>query len=345
MADSESTGTGEIIGYGRELQEITGAIEQVGSGALSHVAIISRPMSGRTTIIAELKRRYGDRVYYLPFNDVITPSTLPDFSTIPSDIILVDNCQYLATMRIGGFDVLNTFLHALIGSKKLFITTWNTYGWQYLSSVMEIDAYFPTAVVLDTMDTPVLKQVIMSRYKHGAIRFIDEGTTDRSMVYSVIHRTIRVPFTTTDISLPGIKLNFAVMRFGLSKKRRVQVALEDMIFEKINRIANGNPGVAVLIWEKSLKDNTIRLSDVSEVSCTIDLDINESFILSIILSMESLHHTDLSAIAGSEMDIERVLYRLVQHGLVTDIDGYYSVPPLLMACVVEYLTKTRRLWT
>ncbi len=195
------------------------------------------------------------------------------------------------------------------------------------------------------MDTPVLKQVIMSRYKPGEIRFIDEGTTDRSMVYSVIHRTMRVPFTTTDISLPWIKLNFAVMRFGLSKKRRVQVALEDMIFEKINRIANGNPGVAVLIWEKSLKDNTIRLSDVSEVSCTIDLDINESFILSIILSMESLHHTDLSAIAGSEMDIEPVLYRLVQHGLVTDIAGYYSIPPLLMACVVEYLTKTRRLWT
>lgn len=345
MADSESTGTGEIIGYERELQKITGAIERFGSGAPSHVAIISRPMSGRTTIISELKRRYGDRVYYLPFNDVITPSTLPDFSNIPSEIILIDNCQYLSTMKIGGFDVLNTFLHTLIGSKKLFITTWNLYSWQYLSSVMEIDAYFPTAVILGMMDTPVLKQVIMSRYKSGEIRFIDEGTTDRSMFYSIIHRTIRVPFTATDLSLPWIKLNLAVMGVGLSKKRREQVALEDVIFEKINRIANGNPGVAILIWEKSLKDNAIRLSDVSEPLCTVDLDINESFILSIILSMKSLHHRDLSIIAGSEMDIERVLYRLVQHGLVIDNDAYYSITPLMMACVVEYLTKTRRLWT
>ena len=283
-------------------------------------------------------------MYYLPFECVVTPSVLPDFSTVSSDIILIDNCRYLATRKIGGFDVLTTFLHSQIRSKKLFITTWNAYGWQYLSSVMEIGAYFPTLVVLDQLDTPVLKQVILSRYKPGEVSFVDEGKTERSMFYSVIHRTIRVPFTKTGISIPWIKLNFTIMRSGLQGKGRVQVSLEDVAFEKINRIANGNPGVAIQIWENALKDNSVRLSDIREESCTMDLDINESFILSILLSMESLNPADLSSIAGSEIDCDGVLYRLVQQGLVTLSDGCYSIPPLMMACVVEYLTKTRRLW-
>ncbi|WAC04371.1 MAG: hypothetical protein OS112_07830 [Methanoregula sp.] len=333
-----------VIGYERELKEITGAVERFGSGAPSHIAIIAEPMGGRTTIVAEIRRLYGDRVHYLPLEFVIKQTALPDFSLLSCDIILIDNCQFIATRKIGGFDVLDAFLRTQITSKKLFITTWNTHSWQYLSSVMNIDAYFPTIVALPRVDTPVLKQVILSRYKPGEIRFVDEGTAEGSMFFSVIHRTVRLPLTATEISVPWIKLNFTVMFHGLSRKKRVQISLEDIIFEKINRIAQGNPGVAIQLWDRSLKDNAISLSAITENSYSITLDTNESFILSIILSMESLHAKDLSAIAGSDMDIERVLYRLVQQGLVSDSSGYYSIAPFALAPVTEYLKKTRRLW-
>jgi len=345
MAGEEKGGSeGYLIGYERELKTIAEAIEHSGSDTPSHIAIVAEPMGGRTTIVAEIRRLYGDRVYYQPLEFVIKQDALPDFACLVNDIILIDNCQFLTTRVIGGFDVLDTFLRMQITSKKIFITTWNTYSWQYLSSVMSIDAYFPTIVALTKIDTPVLKQIILTRHKSGEIRFLDEGTAERSIFFSVIHRTIRLPFTSTEISVPWIKLNFFVMLSGLPKKKRVQISIEDIIFEKINRISDGNPGVAILLWDTSLKDNTISLSAITETQYTISLDTNESFILSVILSMESLHAKDLSAIAAGEMDIDRVLYRLVQQDLVIDSAGYYSIAPFALKHVTDYLRKTRRLW-
>jgi hypothetical protein len=345
MAGEEKAASeGTVIGYDREIKQIIEAIEHSESDTPSHIAIVAEPMGGRTTIVAEIRRIYGDRVYYLPLEFIIKQDALPDFACLVNDIILIDNCQFLATRVIGGFDVLDTFLRLQITSKKIFITTWNTHSWQYLSSVMSLDAYFPTIVVLPRMDTPILKQMILTRYKSGEIRFVDEGTAERSIFFSVVHRTIKIPFTTTEISIPWVKLNFIVMFSGLPRKKRVQISLEDIIFEKINRIAEGNPGVAILLWDQSLKDNTISLSAIKETPFSISLEPNESFILSVILSMESLHAKDLSKIAGSEMDIEQVLYRLVQQDLVVDNSGYFSIAPFALGPVTDYLRKTRRLW-
>jgi hypothetical protein len=345
MAGDQAIVSGSpVIGREKELREITGAIERFGSGAPEHIAIIAEPMCGRTTVVAEIRRLWGERVHYLPLEFVVSPSALPDFSTLPGDIILIDNCRFLATRRIGGFEILDRFLQAQISSKKLFITTWNAFSWQYLSAVMNLDAYFPTVVTLGRMETPVLKQVILSKYRPGEIRFIDDGASERSMFYSLIHRKVRLPLTGTEIAVPWIKLNFTVMLRSLPRKKRIQISIEDVIFEKINRIARGNPGVAILLWDSSLKDHAVSLGAITENTYAIDLDTNESFILSIILSMKSLHEKDLAAIAGTEMDIRRVLYRLAQQGLVRDDAGYYSVPPFALGPVIEYLKKTRRLW-
>jgi len=333
-----------IIGCEQEFEKITRAIDRFGSGAPSHIAVVAEPMYGRTRIVNEIRRIYGDRVHYLSFESIISPSTLPDFSSIDSDIIVIDNCQFLATRRIGGFETLDLFLRRQITSKKLFITTWNAHSWHYLSAVMHLDAYFPTIVILPRMDTPLLKQVIMARHKPGEIRFSDQGTAERSMFFSLIHRSIRLPFMKKEITVPWLKLNFTVMLRKIPRKKRVQVSTEDVIFEKINRIAQGNPGVAILLWETSLNNNTLSLSAINEIPYTISLDPDESFILSIILSMESLHAKDLAAITGSEMDIERVLYRLVQQNLIEDHAGYYGILPFALGPVTDYLRKTRRLW-
>ena len=209
---------------------------------------------------------------------------------------------------------------------------------------MNIDAYFPTIAILPKMDMPVIKQLILSRYKPRSIRFADEGTTERSMFFSIIHHKVRLPFLATELTIPWIKLNFTVMFSKLPRKKRIQVSIEDVIFEKINRIADGNPGVAILLWESCLVDNTITLSAIRENTCALSLDVNESFILSIILSMKSIHYNDLSAIAGGEININQVVYRLFQQGLVQENDGNFKISPLLLKCVTDYLRKTRRLW-
>lgn len=219
MAENPATVSDRpVIGLEKELQEIDEAIERFGDGAPAHIAIVSEPLGGRTTIANEIRRLYGERVNYLPLKFVISPASLPDFSACPEDIILIDNCRLLATRRIGGFDVLDAFLRALISSKKLFITTWNIYSWQYLSAVMNIEAYFSTVIVLAKMDAPDLKKVIMSRYKPGEIRFISDGVAERSMFFSLVHKQIRLPLKGTEVSIPWIKLNFTLMLRRLPRK-------------------------------------------------------------------------------------------------------------------------------
>ncbi|MDO9523203.1 MAG: hypothetical protein Q7J08_05760 [Methanocorpusculum sp.] len=333
-----------IIGLEKELQEIAETIERYGDGAPAHIAIVAEPLGGRTTIANEIRRLYGERVHYLPLKFGMSPSSLPDFSAFPGDIILIDNCRLLATRKIGGFDVLDAFLLALISSKKLFITTWNLFSWQYLSAVMNIEAYFPTIIVLKKMDTPVLKEMILSRHKPGEIQFINDGVAERSMFFSLVHKQVRLPFKGSEVSIPWIKLNFTFMFRRLPRKKRIQMSIEDLIFEKIKRISRGNPGVSLILWESSLKDNTISLNAITETTYSINLDTSESFILTIILSMKSLREEDLIAIVGSEMDIRRVLYRLVQEELVGNDDGHYSIPAFALEPVAEYLKKTRRLW-
>lgn len=332
------------IGFDREIMEITDVIERFGSGVPLHVAIVADPMGGRTAIVHDIKMRYGDRVHYLLLDGLMTPSTMPDLSKIPQEIILIDNCEFLSSRNIGGFDLLEDFLREQSTSKKLFITTWNVYAWQYLNAILNIDAYYPIVVILPKMDMPIIRQVILSLYRPGDVQFIDEGTTERAMFYSVIHRPFRMPFGTTDIQLPWIKLNFSVVFSRWAGKKRIQASIEDMIFEKINRIAKGNPGIAIHLWDSSVKENAISLSAIHESECTLSLDINESFILSFILSMRSLHYKDISAIAGREIDIDRVLFRLLQQDLIQENDGFYSISPLLLNCVVEYLRKNRRVW-
>ncbi len=333
-----------VIGFDREIMEITDAIERFGSGVPLHVAIVAEPMGGRTAIVNDIRMRYGDRVHHLPLDGLMTPFTIPDLSTIPQEIVLIDNCEFLAARHIGGFDLLEDFLRVQSTSKKLFITTWNVYAWQYLNAVLNIAAYYPAVVMLPKMDMPIIRQLILSRCQPGDIQFINEGTTERSMFYSIIHRPARMPFRTTDIQIPWIKLNFSVVFSRMAGKNRVQVSIEDMIFEKINRIAKGNPGVAINLWDSCVKENAISLSAIHESECTLSLDVNESFLLSFILSMRSLHYKDISAIAGRETDIDRVLYRLLQQGLVQENSGFYSISPLLLNCVVEYLRKNRRVW-
>lgn len=72
-----------VIGLEKELQEINEAVERFWDGVPAHIAIVSEPLGGRTTIANEIRRLYGERVTYLPLKFVMSPSSLPDFSASP----------------------------------------------------------------------------------------------------------------------------------------------------------------------------------------------------------------------------------------------------------------------
>lgn len=48
--------------------------------------------------------------------------------------------------------------------------------------------------------------------------------------------------------------------------------------------------------------------------------------------------------AGSEMDIDRILYLLLYRGIIMEKEGHYCISPPYLNCVAEHLKKTRRVW-
>ncbi len=333
-----------MIGYERELKEINKVIEGPKTAAPPHIAIIAEPLKGRTTIVDEISRVHGDRVYRITLDRVMTATSMPDLSPGRDRIILIDNCEFLATRKIGGFDLLNHFLKTQVGSKNLFITTWNSFAWQYLDQVMNLGKNYPVQITLPRMDTPVIKEVILSRYGQGEIQCVDEGRTERSHWYSIVHHETTLPFIGKEVTVPWITLNFSVMRSRLPGENRVQVSLEDVIFEKINRIADGNPGIALDLFQDSLEDHTISPRMIRENDCSLSLDINESFLLSLILSMNCLQSSEISAMVGRDVDIDRIIYRLLHAGIITEEEAHYRISPSYLTCVAEYLKRNRRVW-
>jgi hypothetical protein len=98
------------------------------------------------------------------------------------------------------------------------------------------------------------------------------------------------------------------------------------------------------LWERSMEFPTIRLSSIPETPCSIELNINEAFLLTIILSMEAIKLVDLAEIAGPEIDIEQTLYRLLNQGLVENEKDFYQIRPEALNCAIDYLKKIRMVW-
>jgi len=320
-----------------ELETITAAIESYGEKPPDNIAMISDPFAGQNFIIEELRHRYPDTISYLPFFSVVTSKDfIPNLYTA-KDVVIMERCHFLALRKVGGFAMLDEFLDFISSSEKLFITTWNSYSWSYLNAVRQIEGFFPEIIHLPKIDSKTLKELVLSKYEGARIEFIDDRVIEKKQGFEVLERKITLPFTNTVLTIPWISYSP-----GESKKEEIEI--EDAVFNRINIIADGNYGVAQRVWERSLEYPEMKTSNIPEVPCAVDLTINEAFLLTIILSMESIQLVDLAEIAGPEINIDQNLYRLIQHGLVEEEKGYFHIKPEALKCVCNYLTRIRMVW-
>lgn len=335
--------TGEIIGFHQEISNIQSAIAEFESGQISNIAIIAEPFAGKTTIINEIEKMNKDKVTKISFSSIVINK---DKTKLPRDskrIVIVDDCNFLYERRIGGFEILEYFLSSIVSPNNIFITTWNIYSWNYLDEVMNIGNFFPVKIYLPKFTKAQIKEFISSMYKENEIKFEDDVSFERdkfieSRKYPVLIRSMK-----KTIDIPYLKINYSLLKVMLSKKEE-RISVENLIYEKIHNISNGNPGVAKIIWERSLEYPTIRPSKIKDESLDIDLNINESFVLSIILSMKSINKDKISDILGDNYIIDEIIFRLIKLKLITKNDKFYIIRPEALKSIVEYLKKLRMVW-
>ncbi len=335
-----------VNGYNSEIENIKKAIDDFESGKKTNIAIISEPFAGRNSLFNAMEEMLNKRITRITLSSIIKNKDIPVFPETLEKIVVVDNCHLLYMRKIGGFDILEDFLRSITNSDHLFITTWNTYSWNYLEVVVNIGNYFPVQIKLPSLNTGVLKEIILSRYKKDELTFIDDAISKDNKVKSIHFSKLPITIKRMNktIEIPFVDLHFKLLRSSLLPKKEEKTTAEDIIFELISDISNGNPGIAWVVWEKSLEYPVIKPSYVRKFSGTIDLDYSEAFILSIILSMESIKSEELGEIADYGYHIKNTLSKLSNQELIDVKDGQYSIRPESLYLTVEFLKKARLVW-
>ncbi|WAI01696.1 hypothetical protein [Methanogenium organophilum] len=325
-----------------EWNRITAVVDAFENERPAHIAVIADPFAGQDVLMKGLLRRYSDRVIHLPFFSVVKGRDFLTQITGHKDIVVMDHCHFLATRKIGGFAMVDAFLDHLSTSERLFITQWNSFTWSYLKATRHIETFFPVVIVIPEIDSKTLKKLMLSRYT-DEIEFVAGEPSGNDLLSTDSARIVKLPFCEKQysISLPHL--------FGGNGESGKRTGVhpedaEDIAFDKIIRIADGNYGVAERIWDGSLDGNTLRVAEIPELPCAISLDINESFLLTIILSMESVSIVDLAEIAGPEINLKQTLFRLTHQGLVFEKKGYFGIKPEALGCVKGYLKRIRMVW-
>jgi len=343
MNSKEKAPVKEIIGFQEEIAKIQTAIADFECGQNLNIAIIAEPFAGKTTIIDAIEKMNPQKVTRLSFSSIVK---IKEEIKIPENskrVVMIDDCNFLYERKIGGFETLEYFLRSTVSSSNIFITTWDLYSWNYLDEVIKIGQYFPVQIKLPKFTKDQIKEFIVSKYEEKEIKFEEDVAFEKEKVFEPSKFTISIKSLEKTINIPYFKINYNVLKVRLLKKEE-RVGIEDIIFEKIHRISNGNPEVAKVIWEKSLEYPIIKPSKIKEESFYIELDYNESFVLFLILSMKSINNDELSEILGPDFQVDKIIFRLSNQGLITVDDVSCIIRPEALKSIVEFLKKLRLVW-
>ncbi|VVB87182.1 Uncharacterised protein [uncultured archaeon] len=333
----------ELTGFHEEIANVQAAIADFESGKKLNIAIIAEPFAGRTAIANEIEKINAQKVTRLNLSCPVKSRTEIALPGQSKRIVIIDNCHFLYMRKIGGFEIIEELLKLIENPDIMFITTWNLYSWKYLDEVIKIGKFFPVQISLPKLTADQIKESILSGYDKNEIKFLQDVGFENEKITDFAKYQVMIKPLNKAISIPYLKINYDRLKVRLSRKKKV-VAIEDLIFEKIKHISNGNPGVAGVIWQRSLEHPVIKPGNVKELSFNIDLDYDEYFILSIILSMDSVGKRELAEIEGFEYQIDEIIFRLLKQGLIVMEDNNCRINPEALGSIVEFLKRSRLVW-
>lgn len=287
------------------------------------VAVIGAPFAGRHRVLDHAEATLGGT------RTRMQPS--PDLETVGDELddepLVIDACQHLFDRRIDGFGPLTEFLETLAARSEPVVTGWNAYAWSYLDAVRSVGDVFEHQFTVRKLARDDLASVIRSAssslptFRHdewdaGLVtrREIAVGEGDLTVPVPVVNRDrLRATFETTDDP-------------------------ETAVFERLTSISNGNPGVALALWERSQQNGEIRPSDIDPP--TIDLDHPGAFLLRIVLSEGVVSEPILTERFGN--GAERALGRIDRAGIISREGETIRLDPAGVPAAID-VTERRRI--
>lgn len=324
--------------FEEEIGLIKKVITDFGDGHRSNLAIISDPFFGESELMDRVEGMAGKEGERINAGHLIRNFDL--LATAPGKIVMVEEAHRLYRRKIGGFDLMNRFLKMITCSDRLFITSWNSYSWEYLDEVLELGRFFPQRIRLSKMSADEIREMLLSSYEEDELTFLQEEIAEgeqKILGWHLYKRTLAG--INLNIPLPEIDVELIRSRLDRTEKK----SAEDIFFERLGRISDGNPGVAEQLWKDALAYPEVR-NDLKEPN-QIDLDRDGSFALGIILFMKSVEMEYLSDVLEAlDLSAENIANRLEDRGLVK-IDGeVVTLRVEALKGIAEHLKRLRLVW-
>lgn len=327
----------EAAGVDEQLSMIEKAVENHLEGAHSDLAVVSPPFAGREVLLDYAEDAFGAATARLTLGENVTDA-LPDLPE--AKIVLVDNCHYLYTRQIGGFDLLEAFLDRIVTGDALYVTSWNQYAWTYLSEVANVDVAFPTTVQIPQLNAGQVRKLLSSYHGSALPEFVE--VEDKGRMKTVdIEWTSRPLWGDRQFKVPYLEFNaeYVLSRFADD----VELDIEAVVYQQIAQLSVGAPGVATKLWDRSIRDGTIAPSYVQEVDQPLDIDHDEAFVLEVVLTNEEITYSDLEWIC-SDVSVDRAVQTLRTEGVVSVDGDRVRIDPERLYSTVNHLAGRQLIW-
>lgn len=325
--------------FEEEIRPIKKSIVDFGEGHRSNLAVISDPFYGESELMDRVEGMIGEDGIRINARTLIR-----DFEALgktPGRIVIVEEAHHLYSRTIGGFDIMNRFLKMLASSDRLFITTWNSYSWKYLDEVLGLGRHFPQKIRLSRMEAGEIREMLLSGYEEGELTFVEEVAAKAEELKILDRARYKRTLMGRSFGIPYPVVNLRSVRSRLTKSEKKSP--EDIFFDKLARISDGNPGVAELLWKEALDypkvENTLRDPP------SIDLDRDESFALSIVLSMGSVEAEELSLVLEPiGLSADKIASLLEERELVSLEGDVIAIKAEALKGVLEHLRRLKLVW-
>ncbi|PWR70425.1 hypothetical protein [Methanospirillum lacunae] len=343
MDELYSGESGQLISpiWPDETEQLLHVIDEGLSGKIRNIAIISEYLAGREEPISKIEDAHAGRIKHITLTETQNDLSILSNNT-DADIIIVENCRFIFHRMINGFHLLDEFIEILSRKEKIWITTWNIHTWRYLIAVKDIGSLFGKQIELKRKSEPDIKKIILSQ-QLSSIFYIVDPPVPRRMVLIQKQKSYIIPIINKTIGFTYYSLRWRLF-VAILRNKSQELEPSELIFERLHQISNGNPGVALHIWQEASDAWEIRLSSLTPPTLPAISDPDTAYILSLIMSYEEVQIPDLKQALPSDINLNLIISKLRDKELVVLKNEKIRINPIALAEITKELKRIRMVW-
>jgi hypothetical protein len=174
------------------------------------------------------------------------------------------------------------------------------------------------------------------------ITFIDEKAVHEDKKIGFSEKNVKLEHLHISFEIPIPKFDLSALKRKLySKDIKTDISAEQQVFQQLRDVSKGNPGIAKAIWQASHLDKDIGAMDIIKPQFKIDLDYERSFLLYLILSMDSISVGELNEIETIDLDVAIMLHELEKLGLISMQGDLCRIRPEALYSVEDHIRSLR----